>query len=411
MIIKAALRLAILSLALIGAGGGVRTSFGQKPQVTASTQAGRSQPGEINIADLTNRVKLKLIRMCDDAGFPGVNVGIALPDRRMVTVSLGYADLEARRGLKPTDRMLAGSIGKTFVSAVTLQLLDEGKLDLEDKIEKWLGKEPWFDRLPNARLITLRMLMNHTSGIPEHVLNKDFINTLREQPDKVWKPEELIAFILDSKPLFEAGQGWSYADTNYILVGMIFERVSGKRVYDEVARRILRPFKLEGTTPSDSRTIFGLIPGYVSPKSPFGFEGRTIVDGKFVINPQMEWCGGGFASTAEDLAKWARLLYEGRALRQTTVEQLLDAVPAKTGPGHKYGLGVQVRRTDWGMSFGHGGWFPGYRSETEYFPKQQTAIAVQFNTDNFDKLKRDTHAYVLEIAQIVFGAHDNKGPQ
>jgi D-alanyl-D-alanine carboxypeptidase len=411
MIKKATFRLAILSLALIGAGGGIRTSFSQKPPATASTQAIRSQPGEINIADLTSRVQMKLIQLRDAADFPGVNVGIALSDRRMVTVSLGYADLEAERGLKPADRMLAGSIGKTFVSAVTLRLFDEGKLDLDDKIEKWLGKEPWFDRLPNARRITLRMLMNHTSGIPEHVLNKDFIKTLREQPDKVWKPEELVAFILDSKPLFEAGGGWAYADTNYILVGMIFERVSGKRVYDEVARRILRPFKLEGTTPSDSRAIFGLIPGYVSPKSPFGFEGRTIVGGKFVINPQMEWCGGGFASTAEDLAKWAKLLYEGRVLRQTTVEQLLDAVPAKTGPGHRYGLGVQVRRTDWGVTFGHGGWFPGYLSETEYFPQQQTAIAVQFNTDNFDKLKRNTHGYVLEIAQIVFGAPDNKGAQ
>ncbi|MGH9768604.1 MAG: serine hydrolase domain-containing protein, partial [Blastocatellia bacterium] len=309
--------------------------------------------------------------------------------------------------MKPADRMLAGSIGKTYVSAVALQLVEEGKLSLDDKIEKWLGKEPWFDRLPNARQITLRTLMNHTSGIPEHVLNKDFIRTLREQPDKTWKPEELVAFILDSKPLFEPGKGWGYADTNYILVGMIFERVSGKTVYGEVARRILKPFKLKETAPSDSRVIPGLITGYVSPKSPFGFEGRTIVDGKFVINPQMEWCGGGFASTAEDLAKWAKGLYEGKVLRQATVEQLLDAVPAKTGPGHKYGLGAQVRQTDWGVTYGHGGWFPGYLSEVEYFPKHRMAIAVQFNTDNFGQLKRNTHGYVLEMARIVFGDPGN----
>jgi D-alanyl-D-alanine carboxypeptidase len=324
---------------------------------------------------------------------------------------VGYSDIESESPLKPAQRMLAGSIGKTFVSAVTLQLVDEGKLDLDDRIEKWMGKEPWFDRLPNARQITLRMLMNHTSGIPEHVLNKDFIKTLLEQPDKVWKPEELIAFILDRAPLFEAGEGWAYADTNYILVGMVFERVSGRTVYGEIARRFLNPLRLKGTTPSNSRVILGLIPGYVSPNSPFGFEGRTIIDGKFVVNPQMEWCGGGFASTAEDLAKWARALYEGRVLRQATLEQLLDAVPAKTGQGHKYGLGAQVRPTDWGVTYGHGGWFPGYLSEVEYFPKQRTAIAVQFNTDNFGKLKRRTHDYVVEMAQIVFGAPDNKGPQ
>jgi D-alanyl-D-alanine carboxypeptidase len=304
--------------------------------------------------------------------------------------------------------MLAGSIGKTYVSAVTLQLVEEGTLNLDEKIEKWLGAEPWFNRLPNAETITLRMLMNHTSGIPEHVLHKDFVKTLKEQPDKVWKPEELVAFILDREPLFEAGQGWSYADTNYILVGMIFERASGKTVYGEVERRILKPLKLKETLPSDSRVIPGLITGYVSPNSPFGVEGRTIIDGKFIVNPQMEWCGGGFASTAEDLARWAKALYEGRVFRQTTFDQLLNAVPAKTGQGDKYGLGVQVRQTEWGLSYGHGGWFPGYLSEMEYFPKHRMAIAVQFNTDNFRQLKKRPHAYVAEMAKIVFGDPDGR---
>src|SRR5262245_16451537 len=350
MIKKSAVRLTILCLALIGAGAVTRTSFGQKPPATVARRTVKPRPGRINFADLARRIRLKLIEMRDSCDFPGVTVGVAAPDGRTLGVSGGYSDLESARALKPTHRMLAGSIGKTFVSAVTLQLVEEGKLELDGKIEKWLGDRPWFDRLPNARRITLRMLMNHTSGIPEHVLNKDFIKTLREQPDKVWKPEELIAFILERKPLFEAGEGWAYADTNYILVGMIFERVSGRTVYGEVARRILRPLRLKGTTPSDSRLIFGLIPGYVSPNSPFGFDGRTIIDGEFVINPQMEWCGGGFASTSEDLAKWAKLLYEGRVLRQATLEQLLDAVPAKTGEGHKYGLGAQVRRTDWGVT-------------------------------------------------------------
>src|SRR5262249_18163459 len=160
-----------------------------------------------------------------------------------------------------------------YVSAVTLQLVEEGLLNLDDKIEKWLGNEPWFARLPNAKDITLRMLMNHTSGIPEHVLDKRFTKAMLDQPDKIWKPEELVAFILDRQPLFEAGKGWSYADTNYIVVGMIFERVSGKTVYGEVQRRILTKFRLKETVPSDSRVIAGLIPGYSQPGSPFGFEG------------------------------------------------------------------------------------------------------------------------------------------
>ncbi len=172
-----------------------------------------------NVSGLAKRIQARFLELRQEGEFPGANIGIVWGNDKAMSVSVGFSDLEAQKGLKPQDRMLAGSIGKTYVSAITLQLVEEGKLELDDKIEKWLGKEAWFERLPNAKDITLRMLMNHSSGIPEHVLNKDFLKALRDQPDKVWKPEELVAYILDRQPLFEAGKGWSYADTNYIGCG------------------------------------------------------------------------------------------------------------------------------------------------------------------------------------------------
>lgn len=358
-------------------------------------------------SELAKLIQSRMREMRAVGGFPGINIGVAEQDGKSWSVSVGYGDLESAKALKPSDRMLAGSIGKTYVSAITLLAVEEGTLNLDEKIEKWLGNESWFDRLPNARELTLRMLMNHTSGIPEHVLNKEFLKALREQPDKVWKPEELIAYVLDARPLFEPGKGWSYADTNFILVGMLFEKATGKSVYGEVARRLLKPLRLKETSPSDSRVLAGLITGHVSSNSPFGFEGRTIIDGRFIINPQMEWTGGGFVSTAEDLAKWARELYSGKVLRQTTFAELIDAVPAKTGRGDKYGLGVQVRQSDWGVSYGHGGWFPGYLSEMEYFPKHRAAIAIQINTDNFSQLKARPRNYVFEVAKILWGEMKN----
>jgi D-alanyl-D-alanine carboxypeptidase len=361
-----------------------------------------------DVSGLAKRIQARFLELRKDAGFPGANVGIVWGNDKAMSVSVGFSDVENQRALKPEDKMLAGSIGKTYVSAVTLQLVEEGLLNLDDKIEKWLGNEPWFARLPNAKDITLRMLMNHTSGIPEHVLDKRFTKAMLDQPDKTWKPEELVAFILDRQPLFEAGKGWSYADTNYIVVGMIFERVSGKTVYGEVQRRILSKFKLKETVPSDSRVIAGLIPGYSQPNSPFGFEGRTIIDGRFIVNPQMEWCGGGFASTAQDLARWAKFLYEGKVVDRISLKELLEAVPAKTGKGDKYGLGVQVRESDWGPSYGHGGWFPGYLSEMEYFSQHRAAIAVQFNTDDFRKLKKRPRAYIAEVAGMVFNSAGQK---
>lgn len=355
-----------------------------------------------NVTEIARRVQVRFLDLRKEAEFPGANIGIAWGNGKAMGVSIGYSELESEKALQPTDLMLAGSIGKTFVAAVTMLLAEDGQLDLDDKIEKWLGKEAWFSRLPNAKDVTLRMLMNHTSGIPEHVLNKDFLNALREQPDKAWKPEELVAYVFDSKPLFEAGKGWSYADTNYILVGMIFERASGKTVYGEIQRRILVKFKLKETVPSDSRIIAGLIPGYSQANSPFGFEGRTITDGKFIINPQVEWCGGGFASTAQDLARWAKLLYEGRVIDRLSLQEMLQAVPTHNG-GDKYGLGVYVHESEWGTSYGHSGWFPGYLSEMEYFPQYKASIAVQFNTDDFRKLKKRPREYVAEVARIVFG--------
>src|SRR5690349_13969021 len=209
-----------------------------------------SFPIDEQLASISSSLRAKLIELHQDATFPGVTLGFVLPDGRSGSVSAGLADIENKTPLKPSDRMLAGSIGKTYVSAVILQVVAEGKIDLDSKIERWLGNEPWFSRLPNAKDITLRMLMTHSSGIPEHVLNKDFIAEMRKDPDRIWKPAELIAYIFDAKPLFPAGQGWSYADTNYIIAGMIFERVTGKTVYGEVERRILKPMKLERTIPS-----------------------------------------------------------------------------------------------------------------------------------------------------------------
>jgi len=367
---------------------------------------------DAQLASIRSSLQEKLFELHRDASFPGVTLGFVLPDGRSGSVSTGFADLENKIPLQPRDRMLAGSIGKTYVSAAILQVVAEGKINLDSKIDRWLGNEPWFSRLPNAKDITLRMLMTHSSGIPEHVLNKDFIAEMRKDPDRIWKPAELIAYIFDAKPLFPAGQGWSYADTNYILAGMIFEKVTGKTVYGEVQRRILTPLNLERTIPSDRRTLPDVITGYSMPNSPFGFEGRVIRDGKFIINPQMEWTGGGFASTAEDLARWAWLLYEGKVLKKEMLDQMLNGVDAKegrgSGAGNKYGLAVQIRPSDWGTSYGHGGWFPGYLSEMEYFPQQRIAVAVQFNTDAGRTLKKGPRGYIADAMKVILAELENK---
>jgi D-alanyl-D-alanine carboxypeptidase len=364
----------------------------------------QQRPATSNRADLAAiraAVHTKLEALHARASFPGMTAGFVLPDGRSCATAVGLADPSKKTPMAAGDRMLAGSIGKTYVSAVTLRLVHDGKLDLDTKISRWLGNEAWFTRLPNGPDITLRMLMNHSSGIPEHVLDPAFIKQLRAQPDRVWTPPELVAFILNRPRLFPAGEGWSYADTNFILVGMIVERVTGQTLYDEIRRTLLEPLHLAQTSPSTSRVLGGLISGHVRKAGPFGIDGPTLIDGKLIINPQCEWAGGGFVSNSEDLARWASMLYGGGVLNRAMLDRLFSAVPARTGKGDKYGLGVQVRQSPWGLSVGHGGWFPGYLSEIEYFQGPRLAVAVQFNTDDLRALGHVPRFYVAEVARTI----------
>jgi D-alanyl-D-alanine carboxypeptidase len=232
------------------------------------------------LARLQNRIHAKLQEMHAAADFPGLTAGYVLADGRVLSVAAGYADKKI--GLRPKDRMLSGSIGKTYVAAVALQLVSENSLVLDEKISHWLGTETWFKRLPNARDITVRMLMNHSSGIPEHVLMPEFLNAVRISPGRVWKPVELLAYVFDKAPLFAAGQDWSYADTNYIVLGMILEKITGNSYYRELDRRILKPLQLLETSPSDRSVLTGLITGHSSPRSPFALPEKVVVRGAMV---------------------------------------------------------------------------------------------------------------------------------
>lgn len=154
---------------------------------------------------------------------------------------------------------------------------------------------------------------------------------------------------------------------------MIIERVTGRKYYDLVQQRILKPLKLKNTVPSDSRKIRGLIQGYAGAKNPFGGKDAVLENGKFIINPQFEWTGGGIASTTEDLARWAKAMYKGCAFDAKLLSEMLQGTSAlMLGRESKYGLGVIIRPTRTGLIYGHSGFFPGYLTEMMYFPDKKS---------------------------------------
>jgi D-alanyl-D-alanine carboxypeptidase len=210
---------------------------------------------------LKTSLQLKLDEWHKAGSFPGATLGVVLSNGESFGLAVGFSDRETRTAMKPTDRMLAGSVGKTFAAATALQLVKEGKIGLDDKIEKYLGSEQWFARLPNAKDITVRQLMNHTSGLVRYEFKDQFTKDLTANPEKIWKPAELVAYLLDEKPPFEAGKGWNYSDTNYIVLGMIIEKVTGRKFYDEADKRLLKPLKLTDTIPQDGPRLKGVVQG------------------------------------------------------------------------------------------------------------------------------------------------------
>lgn len=368
-----------------------------------STSAVRSQTAAApDTTALKQALQLKLDEWHKAGSFPGATLGVALPNGESFGLAVGVSDRELKTPMKPNDRLLAGSVGKTFAAATALQLVKEGKIGLDDKIEKYLGRELWFSRLPNAREITVRQLMNHTSGLVRYEFKDQFTKDLTANPEKVWKPAELVSYLLDEKPPFAAGKGWDYSDTNYIVLGMIIEKITGRRFYDEANVRILKPLKLANTIPQDGSRLKGVVQGYAGPSNPFGGKDAMIHEGKFAINPQFEWTGGGYASTAEDLARWAKMLYEGKAFSSELLPQVLEGVPAPMlGAENKYGLGVILRKTRLGTTYGHSGFFPGYMTDMMYFPDQKVAVAVQVNTSVGRNLGKPLARVVVEAMEVI----------
>ncbi|NOY59551.1 MAG: beta-lactamase family protein, partial [Calditrichaeota bacterium] len=329
----------------------------------------------------------ELEKLHDQYKFPGATAAYILPDGTVEVFATGLADMELKIPMTPQSRMLAASIGKTFVGATVIALAQEGVLNLDDPISKWLGNRRWFSRLPNHDMITLRQLLTHSSGIANHVESESFRQAFRENRRATanpFPPEALIAFVLDRPPLFKAGKGWHYSDTGYLLVGLIIEAVTGHSYYEEVTRRFLVPLHLTLTTPSDRLELPGLAAGYLTPDNAFDLPPKTTLrPGVMVWHPGIEWTGGGLISNPKDLVIWAKALYEGHAIKGNYLQALLQSVSISSdNPDTRYGIAVAIHKNGpLGTTYGHSGWIPGYSSGLRYYPGYGVAIAFQINTD------------------------------
>lgn len=325
---------------------------------------------------------------------PGLRAAVRLADGRVVRAAVGLADVEADKPLDDTIGIPGGSTGKTFVAALTMLLVEDGTLSLDDPASKWLGDTSWFDRLPNADEIRVRHLLSHTAGI------RDYPGTMRFQIAMIgrvirhgsakFEPEELIGFVLGRRPLFPVGQGYRYTDAGYLVLGRLIEAASGRSYYDLLGERILVPQHLDQVYPAVQSVLPNIATGYMG-------GGRNLKkDGRMKFDPSSEWTGGGLTTNPTMLVQFYAALAEGRIVEPESLAQMLDAGwrdPKE--PGYHYGFGLFV--FDDGQSFGHGGLWPGYRTHVTHYSRTRITVAVQTNRDG----RLDLPALVRRIAESV----------
>lgn len=332
--------------------------------------------------ELVEDLQTTLDEIVNDLDLPGITMSIALSDDVSISLASGYADREGRIRMRSDDRMLSGSVGKSLVSAIALRAFAEHGISLDTRVSDFLSDKKWYDQLANHDDITLRDLMQHTSGLARYIFQPEMVASMKAEPMIDRSPESCIAYVLGTDAVHEAGNGWQYSDTNYLLLGMVLEQVSGRK-YNDILRDFLIENGLNSTEPSIDMRIDGLVQGYI--QQDFWGLGSEVLDdaGVLRINPAFEWTGGGVVTSSADLAHWMKQLHEGHVLDSTSYASLISPVNMRSGEAYEsgYGLGAFVWARGGEVTYGHSGFFPGYLSHAEYSTSGDYGLAFQINTD------------------------------
>ncbi|MCX4823097.1 beta-lactamase family protein [Streptomyces sp. NBC_01142] len=317
-------------------------------------------------------------------GVPGV-VAQARDRRGTWNGTAGVADLRTGRERLPQDRYRVGSITKTFVATVLLQLEAEGGLHLDDTVEDWL---PGVVRGHghDGRRITLRQLLNHTSGIYNYTVDpgfraKVFGDGFFQHRYDTWRPRQLVALAMRHRPDFAPGTEWKYSNTNFILAGMVVEKATGSPYGREIERRILRPLGLRATSlpGTDARMPRPSGRAY----STLSEDPEAKIHDVTELNASAAWAAGEMISDNADLQRFYRALMKGALLpRQQLKEMTTTVAMDPQSPDNRYGLGLLRVKLSCGKDvWGHGGGIHGSSSGAMTTRDASHSLALNFNGD------------------------------
>lgn len=314
---------------------------------------------------------------------PGISVAILFADGGTWLGTSGVADVASGTPVTPDTAFAIASVTKTFTSALVMTLVEEGRLGLDDQVVEYL---------PDLRIdpkISVRQLLDHTSGLGDYFFHPLIDAVLVEHPTRHWSEEEALRYA--GRPYFKPGRGWHYSNTNYLILGMVAEAAGGAPLAEQWRTRFFEPLGLsdtyyQPTEPPVGPTAHGYRFRTTARDEPAIdlSDGTPIVPFTSVVTAAAG--AGGLASSASDLARWARALYAGGVLEAGSVQEMVDEVAhtERFRPRIPYGLGVQVVEVAGRTTLGHSGRLLGFRSVVRWLPEEGVAIAVLTNQSRTD---------------------------
>ncbi len=354
--------LAALLLSNCGGGGG-----GQEEQAAEEQEAPEAA------------LDAALEKSFEQSAAPGAVAAVQTPNYTWVR-ALGVADRISQEPMTPEVYHRIGSVTKTFTVTLLLQAEDEGLLSVDDTIDRYV------EGVPNGDEITLSQMANMTSGLADYGESEQFYEAGTSDPQRVWKPEELVQLGIEDSPLFDPGTEWHYSNTNTVLLGLVLEQVTGEPIDQLYRERIIEPLGLEDTSfpePADTSLPDPHARGYTFFDQPSGGEEPTDVTD---WNTSWAWAAGAMISTVDDLLAYGRALGTGQGLlpaaqQDKRLGSFVSDVPPLNEPPLAgdlgYGLGL-MNIQGW---IGHTGNMPGYNTYLFYHPDLEAVVAVEVNSN------------------------------
>ncbi|MEV7043374.1 serine hydrolase domain-containing protein [Amycolatopsis sp. NPDC051061] len=326
-----------------------------------------------------------------EAGSPGILAQLSTGDGS-IKIRSGYGDVAQRSPVPWSAQFRIASFSKTFVATTLLQLVGEGRLSLDDSVDKWLPGRVSGNGNDGSK-ITVRQLLQHTSGLPDYMLGLLPIFTepgFRQHRFDAHNSDELVALAMRYPPTFAPGTDWRYSNTNYVLAGMIITKVTGRDWRAEVHDRIIDRLHLDHTFIPGARTRLPNPHAIGYQRFPDDPESANPFFGAFVdvteLNPSFADAAGEIISTTDDGNRFLRALIGGRLLASAQLKEMQNTVPAPelagAWPGARYGLGLLWTPNSCGGAWAHAGDIQGFQTRNGVSPDGKRSVMVSLNTDS-----------------------------